>query len=31
MNIKTLVVGPLEENCYILEKDNSCIVIDPGA
>ena len=30
MNIKTIVVGPLEENCYIVEKDNKCIIIDPG-
>lgn len=30
MNIKTLVVGYLEENCYILSKNNNCIVVDPG-
>ena len=30
MNIKTIVVGPLEENCYIYEKDNKCVIIDPG-
>lgn len=30
MNIKKVVVGPLEENCYILEKNNKCIIIDPG-
>ena len=30
MNIKTVVVGPLQENCYILEKNNKCIIIDPG-
>ncbi len=30
MNIKRVVVGPLEENCYIVEKDNKCIIIDPG-
>ena len=30
MNIKKVVVGSLEENCYILEKDNKCIIIDPG-
>jgi len=30
MKISKLVVGYLEENCYILEKDNKCIVIDPG-
>lgn len=30
MNIKRVVVGSLEENCYILEKNNKCIIIDPG-
>lgn len=30
MNIKRVVVGKLEENCYIVENDNSCIIIDPG-
>ena len=30
MNIKRVVVGNLEENCYIVEKDNKCIIIDPG-
>ena len=30
MNIKTVVVGPLEENCYIVENNNKCIIIDPG-
>ena len=30
LNIKTIVVGDLEENCYIIEKNNKCIVIDPG-
>lgn len=30
MNIKKVIVGDLETNCYILEKDNECLVIDPG-
>ncbi len=30
MNIKTLKVGPLETNCYILTKDNNQLIIDPG-
>lgn len=30
MNIKRIIVGNLEENCYILEKNNKCIIIDPG-
>lgn len=30
MNVKRVIVGELEENCYLLEKDGKCIVIDPG-
>ena len=30
MEIKTIIVGPLETNCYILKKDDKCIIIDPG-
>lgn len=30
MNIKKVVVGALEENCYVLEKNNTCLVVDPG-
>lgn len=30
MNIKRVVVGELRENCYILEKDNNCLIVDPG-
>ncbi|MDE5888767.1 MAG: MBL fold metallo-hydrolase [Bacilli bacterium] len=30
MDIKTVVVGPLETNCYIVSIDNECIIIDPG-
>ena len=30
MNIIRVIVGELEENCYILEKNNKCIIIDPG-
>lgn len=30
MNIKRVIVGSLEENCYIVEKNNKCIIIDPG-
>lgn len=30
MNITTLPVGYLEANCYILEKNNKLIIIDPG-
>lgn len=31
MNIKTVVVGHLQENCYILSIDNDYLIIDPGA
>ena len=30
MIIKKVIVGALEENCYILENNNKCIIIDPG-
>lgn len=30
INIKKIVVGTLEENCYIVEKNDECIIIDPG-
>ena len=31
MNIKKIVVGSLETNCYIVENDNECLIIDPGS
>ena len=31
MKIERVVVGALEENCYILKKDGNALVIDPGA
>lgn len=31
MNIKTIVVGDLKTNCYLLTKGNYALVIDPGA
>ena len=31
MNITNIVVGELETNCYILEKDNNVLIVDPGA
>lgn len=31
MNIKVIVVGSLQTNCYILEKGDTVIIIDPGA
>lgn len=30
MEIDVIQTGYLEENCYILKKDNKCLVIDPG-
>lgn len=31
MKVSKVVVGQLEENCYIIEKNNHVLVIDPGA
>ena len=31
MQIEILKLGVLQTNCYILKKDNKCIIIDPGA
>lgn len=31
MNVKVVVVGELQTNCYILEKGDSVLIIDPGA
>lgn len=30
MKINKVVVGPLKTNCYVLEENNKCLVIDPG-
>ena len=30
MEVKTIKVGYLEANCYIIEHDGNCIVVDPG-
>src|SRR5574344_1828077 len=30
MVIKTIVVGPLDTNCYLLIKNNHVLIIDPG-
>ena len=30
MEIKRVVTGSLDENCYILIKNGTCLVIDPG-
>ena len=31
MNITKIEVGELQCNCYLLEKDNNCLIIDPGS
>ena len=28
--IKRIVVGPIQENCYIVSSGSSCVIIDPG-
>ncbi len=30
MNIKTLTLGPLQVNCYIVYVNQKCLIIDPG-
>ena len=30
MKINRIIVGELQTNCYVLIKDNKCLVIDPG-
>lgn len=30
MQINRVIVGNLDTNCYVIEKDNKCLVIDPG-
>ena len=30
LKIEHLVVGRIRTNCYIVKKDNKCIIIDPG-
>ena len=30
MDIKCVVTGYLDENCYVLIKDGNCLVVDPG-
>lgn len=30
MNITSIKVGNLKTNCYIIEKDNSVLIVDPG-
>lgn len=30
MKITKIITGVLDENCYILEKNNTCLIVDPG-
>ena len=30
MDIKCVVVGYLDENCYVLSKNGNCLIVDPG-
>ena len=30
MIVKTLVLGPLSTNCYLIIKDNNCLIVDPA-
>lgn len=30
MKITKLIVGPIQTNCYLLEKENQVLIIDPG-
>lgn len=30
MEIEKIVTGLLDENCYVLKKNNTCLVVDPG-
>lgn len=31
MEIELVVTGVLDENCYIIKKNNTCLVVDPGS
>ena len=31
MEIERVIVGELNENCYVISKDKECIIIDPGS
>ncbi len=31
MEIKKIVTGALEENCYVLMDEDTCLIVDPGA
>lgn len=31
MIVDSVITGVLDENCYIISKDNECLVVDPGS
>lgn len=31
MKVEKIITGPLEENCYIISKNNKCLLLDPGS
>ena len=31
MEIKKIITGALDENCYVLINDDECLIVDPGA
>jgi len=31
MNVETIVVGPIQTNCYLLQQNKQIVLIDPGA
>lgn len=30
MDVRTIITGQLDENCYLLIKEGKCVIIDPG-
>ncbi len=31
MEVKKIVTGVLEENCYVVSQDDTCLIVDPGS
>ena len=31
LKVKTIVTGELQENCYIIEGEKACLIVDPGS
>ena len=30
MEVEKIVTGSLDENCYVIKKNDTCLVVDPG-